>query len=136
MVYSSSVDFFSMKLSILLLSPYKVFINWHHIHHFPLLRYHSGSKHGLHTARSSSAILFLSFFKTLGQMPLLPASCYCSHSQCVEQPFPQPLQFQTCSLVNPTLLKNGFCHDDLVTQHLTQMQIFLQWSYLPYALLS
>lgn len=71
-----------MKLSILPLSPRKVFKNCHHIHHFPLLRYHRGSKHGLRTARSSSAILFFSSFKTLGQMPLLTASCYCLLCQC------------------------------------------------------
>lgn len=125
-----------MKLSILTLRPCRVSKNWHHIYYFPYLRYHRGCKHRLDTARSSSSILFLSSFKTLGQMPLLPANRYCSLCQCVEQLFPQQLQFQTRSLPNPTLRKNGFCHDDLVTQHLTQKQRFLRWPYLPQAFLS
>lgn len=53
-------------------------------------------------------------------MPLLPASCYCLLCQCVEQTFPQLLQFQTRSLANPTLLKHGLCHPDLITQRFTQ----------------
>lgn len=78
-----------------------------------------GETRGYTLLGAVSATLFWRSFKTLGQRPLLPASCYCLLCQCVEQPLPQPLQFQTCWVANPTLLKNGFCHPDLITQRFT-----------------
>lgn len=62
-----------LKLSIFIQYPCNVFKSWHHIYCLPLPRCHSEMKHGSHNAGSSSTIVLLSCFKTLGQVPLLLA---------------------------------------------------------------